>query len=63
MDAGVAEALVKLGEAGVVMVTVWTHAGEAVDAVDAGAPVVAGVDGAFIDVDVTHGTWSEGRWV
>lgn len=55
VDAGIAEALVDLGEAGGVMVTFWTHAGEAVDAIDAGAAVVAGVDGALVDVDVTHG--------
>ena len=55
VDAGVTEALVDLGEAGGVMVTLGTHAGEAVDAVDAGAAVVAGVDGALVDVDVTHG--------
>lgn len=55
VDAGVAEALVDLGEAGGAVVTFWTHAGEAVDAIDAGAAVVAGVDGALVDVDVTHG--------
>lgn len=57
VDAGVAEALVDLGEAGGVLVTVGTRAGEAVDAIDAGAAVVAGVDGALVDVDVTHGAW------
>lgn len=56
MNAGVAEALVDLGEAGGVMVTFWTHAGEAVDAVDTGAAIVAGVYGTLVDVDVTHGT-------
>jgi len=55
VDAGVAEALVDLGEAGGVLVAVWTRAGEAVDAVDAGAAVVAGVDGTLVDVNVTHG--------
>lgn len=56
VDAGVAEALVDLGKAGGIMVTLWTHTGEAVDAIDTGAAVVAGVDGALVDVDVTHGT-------
>lgn len=57
VDAGVAEALVDLGEAGGVMVAFWTHAGEAVDAVNAGAAVVAGVDGTLINVDVAHGAY------
>lgn len=56
VDAGIAEALVHLGEAGGVMVTFWTHAGEAVDAVDTGAAVVTGVDRTLVDVEVTHGT-------
>lgn len=56
MDARVAETLVDLRETGGVLVTLRTHAGEAVDAVDAGAAVVARVDGAFVDVDVTHGS-------
>lgn len=56
MDAGVAEALIDLGEAGGIMVTFWTHAGEAVDAIDARAAIVAGVDGTLVDIDVTHGT-------
>lgn len=55
VDAGVAEALVDLGEAGGVVVTLRAHAGEAVDAVDTGAAIVAGVDGALVDVDVAHG--------
>lgn len=57
VDAGVAEALVDLGEAGGVMVAVWTHAGEAVDAVNTGAAVVAGVDGTLVNVAVTHGPY------
>ncbi len=55
VDAGIAEALVDLGEAGGIMVTFWTRAGEAVDAIDTGATIVAGVDGTLVDVDVTHG--------
>lgn len=55
VDARVAEALVDLGEAGVVVIPARTHAFEAVDAVDAGAAVVAGFGGALVDVDVTHG--------
>lgn len=57
VDAGVAEALVDLGEAGGVMVAFWTHTGEAVDAVNTGAAVVAGVDGTLVNVDVTHGPY------
>lgn len=56
VDAGVTEALVDLGEARGVVVPLGTDAGEAVDAVDAGAPIVAGVDGALVDVDVAHGS-------
>lgn len=37
------------------MEAVRTQAGKAVDAVDTGAAVVAGVDGALVDVNVTHG--------
>lgn len=59
VDTGVAEALVDLGEAGGIMVTIWTQAGEPVDAVNAGAPIAAGVDGTLVNVDVTHGTYSE----
>lgn len=56
MDAGIAEALIDLGEAGGVMVTIWTLAGEAVDAVDTGAAVVTGVARALVDVYVAHDT-------
>lgn len=56
VDAGVAQALVDLREAGGVVVTVRANAGEAVDSVDAGASVSAGVGGTFIDVNVTHRT-------
>lgn len=42
------------------MVTLRTHAGEAVDPVNAGAAVVTGVDGALVDVDVTHGPCEAG---
>lgn len=59
VDAGVAQALVDLGETSGVMVTIWTDAGEGVDAVNAGAAVVAGVDGTLIDVDVTHSAYKE----
>lgn len=61
VDAGITEALVDLGEAGGVMVTLWAQAGEAVDAVDTSATVVARVDGALIDVNVTHGPCEEQR--
>lgn len=56
VDAGVAQALVDLREAGGVVVAVRTNAGEAVDAVNAGAAIVAGVDGALVNVNVTHHT-------
>lgn len=59
VDAGITEALVDLGEAGGVMVTLWTQAGEAVDAVDTSATIVARVDGALIDVNVTHSPCEE----
>lgn len=59
VDAGVAEALVDLGEAGGILVAVQTNAGETIDFVDAGATVVAGIDGTLVDVDVTHRTWSQ----
>lgn len=54
VDAGIAEALIHLGEARGVMVTFGTHAGEAVDAVNTSAAIVTRVGGTFIDVDVTH---------
>lgn len=54
MDAGVAAALVDLGQAGGVVVALGAAAGEAVDAVLAGAAVVTGVVRALIDVDVAH---------
>lgn len=59
MDAGVAEALVDLGEAGGVVVTFWAHAGEGVDAIDARAAVLAGVDGTVVNIDVTHGSYKK----
>lgn len=54
MDAGIAEALVHLGEACGIMVTFRTHAGEAVDAVNTSPAIVTQVNGTFIEVDVTH---------
>ena len=54
MDAGVAAALVHLRQTGGVVVALRAQASEAVDAVDARAAVVTRVDGALIDVDVTH---------
>lgn len=59
MDAGVAEALIDLQEASGVVEAVRTQAGESVDAVDTGAAVVAGVDGALVDVDVAHGACAQ----
>lgn len=63
VNTGVAKALVDLGEAGVVMVTLRTRAGEAVNAIDTGAAVVAGVDGALVDVNVTHSTCEINVWI
>lgn len=54
VDAGVAAALVHLRQAGGVVVALWAQASEAIDAVHAGAPIVARVDGAFVNVDVAH---------
>lgn len=54
VDTGVAATLVHLGQAGGVVVALWAQAGEAVDAIDARAPVVTWVDGTLIDIDVTH---------
>lgn len=61
VDAGVAETLVDLREAGGIVVAIGTHAGEAVGAVDTRAAVVARVEGALVYVDVTHGTWNRER--
>ena len=46
-----------LGGAGGVVVAFRTCTDKLVDAVDAGAAVLAGVDGTLVNVDVTHGTW------
>lgn len=54
MDAGVAATLIHLGQTGDVVVALWAQAGEAVDAIDACAAVVTGIDGTFINVDVAH---------
>lgn len=55
VDAGVTEALVDLRETSGVVVSLGTDTGEAIDAIDTSAPIVAGVDGALVDVDVAHG--------
>lgn len=62
MDARVAAALVHLRQAGGVVVALGAEAGEAVDAVDARAPVVTGVDGTVVDVDVAHCSCEIGRY-
>lgn len=54
MDAGVAATLVHLRQTCGVVVPLWAQAGEAVDAVNACAPIVTGVNGTLIDVDVAH---------
>ena len=54
VDAGVAAALVDLRQAGGVVVALGAAAGEAVDAILTGAPVVAGAVRTLVNVDVTH---------
>lgn len=54
VNARVAPALVHLRQAGGVVVALRAQTGEAVDSVHAGPSVVAGVDGAVVDVDVAH---------
>lgn len=54
VDAGVAATLIHLRQTGGVVVALWAQAGEAIDAVYARAPIVAGVDCAFVNVDVAH---------
>lgn len=54
MDTGIAATLIHLRQTGGVIVALWAEAGEAVDAVNACTPVVTGVNGTLIDVDVTH---------
>lgn len=54
VDAGVAATLVHLRQTGGIVVALWAQAGKAVDAIDACASIVTGVDGTLIDVDVTH---------
>lgn len=61
VDAGVTVALVDLGQAGGVVVALGTAAGEAVDAVLTGAPVVAGVPSTLVNVDVAHAPCGWGR--
>lgn len=55
MDTRVAEALVDLGETCRITVSFRTHTGELIVAIDASAPIVARVDGTFINVYVAHG--------
>lgn len=61
VDAGVAAALVDLRQARGVMVALGATAGEAVDAVLTGAPVVTGAAGTLVDVDVAHAPYRPGR--
>lgn len=60
MDTGVAAALVDLGQAGGAVVALGAVAREAVDAVLTGAPVVAGVARALVDVHVAHAPCGRG---
>lgn len=60
MDTGITVALVDLGQAGGAVVALGAAAGEAVDTVLAGAPVVAGAARTLIDVDVAHAPCGQG---
>lgn len=57
VDAGVAAALVHLRQTGGIVVALRAQASETVDAIHTRAPIVARVDGAFVDVDVAHCSW------
>lgn len=61
MDAGVAAALVDLGQACGAMVALGAAAHEAIDAILARAPMVAGVACAFVDVHIAHAPCGQGR--
>lgn len=66
VDAGIAEALVDLGETCGIMVSLRADTGEAIDTINTSAPIVARVDGTLINVDVTHGTgvtWLTGTFI
>lgn len=54
VDTGVTTTLIHLRQTGGVVVAIWAQAGEAVDAVHTCAPIVTGVNGTLIDVDVAH---------
>lgn len=54
VDAGVAAALIDLRQTSGVVVALWAQAGKSVITINARAPVVTGVVGAIVDVDVTH---------
>lgn len=54
MDAGVTATLIHLRQTGGIVVTLWAQAGETVYPINTCAPIVTGVDGTIIDVDVTH---------
>lgn len=54
VDAGVAAALVHLRQTGGVVVALRAQAGEAINAINARATIVAWVDGTFVNVDVAH---------
>lgn len=56
MDTRITEALVDLGEACSVMVSIRTLTGEAVVAISAGTTIAARVASTLINVNVTHGT-------
>lgn len=60
VDAGIAVALIHFGQALGVMEALGAEAGEAIDAILARAPVVAGVAGALVNVDVAHAACERG---
>lgn len=60
VDAGVAVALIHFGQALGVVEALGAEAGEAIDAILACAPVVAGAAGTLVDVDVAHPPWQRG---
>jgi len=54
MDTGVAKAFVELWLAGSVVIPLSAQTFEAIDSINTGSTIVTGVDGTFINIDVTH---------
>lgn len=55
VDTGITEALVDLGETCRIAVSIGTHTGEPIDAINTSATVVARVDCTLVNIYVTHG--------